>query len=179
MPWTRARRDGIVMGGGVGISVHGRFRVATEAAVFAMPEVGIGFFPDVRQHPLRFRSSDLFAHCSGMLRVAYAVELRRQVGGSYFLPRLPGSLGQYLGLSGARLRGRELYTAGIATHFVPRDQVIPTPLHVLGRISPIFPPFSPAFARFHRLAEAVPTSHKPESRTKRQWQGRPNTVLPA
>ena len=123
MPWTRARRDGIVMGGGVGISVHGRFRVATEAAVFAMPEVGIGFFPDVRQHPLRFRSSDLFAHCSVMLRLSDAAELRRQVGGSYFLPRLPGSLGQYLGLSGARLRGRELYTAGIATHFVPRDKL--------------------------------------------------------
>lgn len=62
--------DGIVMGGGVGLSVHGRFRIATEGAVFAMPEVGIGFFPDV--------------------------------GGTYFLPRLPGKLGQYLGLSGAR-----------------------------------------------------------------------------
>lgn len=62
--------DGIVMGGGVGLSVHGRFRVATEHAVFAMPEVGIGFFPDV--------------------------------GGTHFLPKLPGQLGQYLGLSGAR-----------------------------------------------------------------------------
>jgi enoyl-CoA hydratase len=39
--------DGIVMGGGVGISVHGSHRVAGDKFQFAMPEVGIGFFPDV------------------------------------------------------------------------------------------------------------------------------------
>ena len=83
--------DGIVMGGGVGLSVHGHVRVASESTTFAMPETGIGFFPDV--------------------------------GGTYFLPRLRGSLGMYLGLTGARLRGRDVLTAGVATHFVPTSRI--------------------------------------------------------
>lgn len=81
--------DGITMGGGVGISIHGSHRVATEKLLFAMPETGIGFFPDV--------------------------------GGSYFLPRLPGRIGYYLGLTGARISCDTAVQVGIATQKIAED----------------------------------------------------------
>ncbi|XP_058467385.1 3-hydroxyisobutyryl-CoA hydrolase, mitochondrial [Malaya genurostris] len=83
--------DGITMGGGVGLSVHGKYRVATERTMFAMPETAIGLFPDV--------------------------------GGGYFLPRLPGKLGLFLGLTGYRLKGKDVQKAGIATHYVESKNV--------------------------------------------------------
>ncbi|XP_029148863.2 probable 3-hydroxyisobutyryl-CoA hydrolase 2 [Arachis hypogaea] len=78
--------NGVVMGGGAGLSMNTTFRIVTEKAVFAMPEAEIGYFPDV--------------------------------GASYFLSRLPGYFGEYLGLTGASLDGIEMAACGLATHFV-------------------------------------------------------------
>lgn len=83
--------DGIVMGGGVGVSIHGSHRIVTEKTLFAMPESAIGLIPDV--------------------------------GGSYFLPRLPGSLGRYLGLTGARLKGSDILYAGIGTAYISSEKI--------------------------------------------------------
>jgi enoyl-CoA hydratase len=83
--------DGICMGGGIGLSVHAPYRVATEHAAFAMPETAIGFFPDI--------------------------------GATYLLPRLPGHLGTYLGLTGLRVTGADAVHAGLATHFVRRARL--------------------------------------------------------
>ncbi|WP_022698038.1 enoyl-CoA hydratase/isomerase family protein [Euryhalocaulis caribicus] len=82
--------DGIVMGGGVGVSVHGDYRVAGDSTMLAMPETGIGFYPDV--------------------------------GGTYFLPRLPGKTGMWMGLTGARLKTADAMAMGIATSYTPSDK---------------------------------------------------------
>ena len=79
------------MGGGVGLSIHGRYRVATEKTLFAMPETAIGFFPDI--------------------------------GAAYPLARLDGKLGVYLALTGVRLRGKEVFDTGIATHYINSSKV--------------------------------------------------------
>lgn len=52
-----------------------------------------------------------------------AIALFPDVGTSYVLPRLPGAIGTWLALTGARLRGAEAVPAGLATHFVPRERL--------------------------------------------------------
>jgi enoyl-CoA hydratase len=83
--------DGIVMGGGVGISDPARYRVATERTTYAMPETGIGLFPDV--------------------------------GGGWFLPRMPGRTGAWLATTGARIKGADCAAIGIATHYMASDKL--------------------------------------------------------
>jgi enoyl-CoA hydratase len=83
--------DGITMGGGAGIADPATYRVVTERTVYAMPETGIGLFPDV--------------------------------GGGWYLSRLPGRVGVFLGLTGARLDGAECLALGIATHYLPSDAI--------------------------------------------------------
>ncbi|WP_127597158.1 enoyl-CoA hydratase/isomerase family protein [Nitratireductor alexandrii] len=58
--------DGIAMGGGVGVSFHGTHRLMSENAVFAMPEVGIGFFPDVGGSYILPRLKDRFGLYLGL-----------------------------------------------------------------------------------------------------------------
>ena len=69
--------DGIVMGGGVGVSIHGSHRVAGNKYVFAMPEVGIGFFPDVgATYALPRMAGEIGTYCAltgGRLKTADAV----------------------------------------------------------------------------------------------------------
>jgi enoyl-CoA hydratase/carnithine racemase len=127
--------DGLCLGGGIGVSLHGTVRVATEAAAFAMPETAIGFFPDI--------------------------------GASFFLPRLPGHLGMYLALTGARLVGSDSVHAGLATHFVPRESLstlsATLAAHGVAALAPstaLLPPFSlaPHLAAINRCfaANSVP-----------------------
>jgi enoyl-CoA hydratase/carnithine racemase len=83
--------DGITMGGGMGLAQGSRLRIVGERTRMAMPEVGIGLFPDV--------------------------------GGSYFLSRLPGALGPYLALTGVTIRGADSVYAGLADLYMTPGSV--------------------------------------------------------
>jgi enoyl-CoA hydratase len=88
---TVAIMDGITMGGGVGIALPCEYRVATENTRLAMPETGIGLFPDV--------------------------------GGGWYLSRLPGRVGQFMALTGARLDASECLYLGLATNYIEQSSL--------------------------------------------------------
>ncbi|MBV4473518.1 enoyl-CoA hydratase/isomerase family protein [Pseudomonas sp. B2M1-30] len=86
-----ALMDGFVLGGGMGLVQGADLRVVTEKSRLAMPEVAIGYFPDV--------------------------------GGSYFLSRIPGELGIYLGVSGVQIRAADALYCGLADWFVDSSKL--------------------------------------------------------
>jgi enoyl-CoA hydratase len=110
--------DGIVMGGGVGISEPASVRIATERTTYAMPETGIGLFPDV--------------------------------GGGWFLSRLPGQTGVWLALTGTRLKAADTVALGIHSHFVPSEGVLALKADLMGGVEP-----AEAVAK-HRSADPGP-----------------------
>lgn len=83
--------DGVTMGGGVGLALPCRYRIATENTRFAMPESGIGLFPDV--------------------------------GGGWYLSRLPGRIGAWLALTGETLTGADCRALGIATDYIQANRL--------------------------------------------------------
>jgi enoyl-CoA hydratase len=116
---TIAIMDGITMGGGVGISQPCDFRIATENTRLAMPETGIGLFPDV--------------------------------GGGWYLSRLPGRVGQFMVLTGARLDGAECHYLNLATHYVEQagleelvDRIMKAPARAQGALGAASAPVPPA-----------------------------------
>lgn len=92
-PWI-SLIDGVCMGGGIGVSVHGSHRVVSEHALLAMPETAIALFPDVGTSHVLPR-----------------------------LPGAAGAMGKWIALTGARLQGAEAVEAGLATHHVPRERL--------------------------------------------------------
>jgi len=86
-----ALMDGFVLGGGMGLVQGADLRVVTEKSRLAMPEVAIGYFPDV--------------------------------GGSYFLSRIPGELGVYLGVSGVQIRAADALYCGLADWYLDSSKL--------------------------------------------------------
>lgn len=83
--------DGLTLGGGMGLVQGASFRIVTEKARLGMPEVSIGFFPDV--------------------------------GGSYFLSRLPSEIGTYMGVSGNPVGAADALQIGLADWFLHAEQI--------------------------------------------------------
>ncbi|OQR87821.1 3-hydroxyisobutyryl-CoA hydrolase [Achlya hypogyna] len=112
--------NGITMGGGVGLSMHGKFVVATEKTTFAMPETAIGFFPDVGGSYILPRIGR---------KIATQEKYTPLVSGADAL--VGQGLGTFLALTGERLKGAEVFGVALATHFVESKELVDLRNHLV------------------------------------------------
>lgn len=120
--------DGITMGGGVGLSIHTPFRVATEHTKWAMPEMDIGFFPDV-------------GSTFGLPRILTLANSNSQMA-------------LYLCLTGEIINGADAYTLGLASHYVGSGNLDALQRR-LGEISPPGSNGSQSAAFFRMVNESI------------------------
>ncbi|RHY92095.1 hypothetical protein DYB37_002606 [Aphanomyces astaci] len=104
--------NGITMGGGVGLSLHGKFVVATEKTSLAMPETAIGFFPDVGASYILPRLGRKLAQKDKYEPIVSASQALAGQG-----------LGTFLALTGERIKGAELLALALATHYIDAKDV--------------------------------------------------------
>jgi len=112
--------DGFVMGGGVGLSVHGRLRVAGDTTRFAMPETGIGYFPDVGGTYFLPRLGSAIGNWLGLTgaNIGPGQSYALGVANAYVPTDMHGAL--IKALAKADLDGSDLAVANVMKDFVQR-----------------------------------------------------------
>ena len=112
--------DGFVMGGGVGLSVHGRIRVAGDTTRFAMPETGIGYFPDVGGTYFLPRLGNAIGNWLGLTGANIGPDLACELGvaNAYIPTDQHDALIETL--SKAKLDGSDVSVVNVMTDFVVR-----------------------------------------------------------
>ena len=108
--------DGITMGGGVGLSVHGKYRIATEKTLFAMPETAIGLCPDTG-------ATHFLSRLKGKLGIYLGLTGHRLKGITSVLFRILLYVHEQTFISYMFYEGFDVFLAGIATHFVPSEKL--------------------------------------------------------
>ncbi|KAM7261670.1 hypothetical protein ACFE04_020747 [Oxalis oulophora] len=118
-----ALAHGITMGGGAALMVPMKFSVVTEKTVFSTPEASIGLHTDCSFSYIHSRLPGHLGKYTGevtfsviYLVISYRNHATNFEGGNF--------AGEFLALTGARLNGKELVAAGLATHYVPSDKML-------------------------------------------------------
>lgn len=127
--------DGIVMGGGVGLSVHGRHRIAGDQTMFAMPETGIGYFPDVGGTYFLPRLGQATAMWLGLTGARLKTAQACQIGVANSYVPSGSHAGLVTALGAAKLGGTDGDVVDVISKFVKRPPQSPLDISQLEAFS--------------------------------------------